>query len=96
VPVADAQNAAAGSTYQGAQGHLATVNVIGENDLIFGLISSYDDFWRDWSGAESLGPWLGDHGESEGVWKWITGEPWDGALAALGLLPLGLKLRRKK
>jgi hypothetical protein len=67
----EARDLAAAKTYAGLQGHLATISSIEENRWILDNLSltvtpgSLDRFY--------LG---GTDRETEGIWKWVTGEPW--------------------
>lgn len=65
----EARDYAAGSTYNGMQGHLVTITSQAEEDF---LINTFPEI-----GGQETWIWLGGSDESsEGVWSWITGEPW--------------------
>jgi hypothetical protein len=65
----EARDSAAGMTYNGMQGHLATITSEGEEDF---LINSFS-----LNSTERTEIWLGGSDESsEGTWGWITGETW--------------------
>ncbi len=60
----DAKTAAEAITHNGTSGHLVTITSQNENAFVAGLSS--DDF----------NPWIGlSKANSEGVYKWVTGEP---------------------
>jgi hypothetical protein len=61
--------AAQASTYNGMQGHLATITSAEENSFVAGLLPP-DLFFG--GGAA----WLGGSHTPGGTWQWITGEPW--------------------
>ncbi len=74
----DARAAAAGSTYLGLQGHLATITSQAENEFISYDIGMVDD---GSGGSYELieDKWLGGYQaagsvEPDGGWQWITGE----------------------
>jgi hypothetical protein len=50
-------------------GHLATITDAQENDFIWNLVKNTNSPKSFWLGGS-------DH-ESEGTWKWVTGETWD-------------------
>ncbi len=60
------------------QGYLATIASAAENDFVLSLIDE-DKYWfYDIPGGGSFGPWLGGtDAAQEGVWQWVTGEPWN-------------------
>jgi hypothetical protein len=64
-----ARQAAAGSYYLGAQGHLATVASAAENSFIVGLIPQDDLMYKS--------TWLGGYETPSHDWEWVTGEPFD-------------------
>lgn len=64
----DARNAAASMTFNGWQGHLATVTSNSEEAF---LLNNFPEI----GGPENI--WLGGSDEAiEGNWRWITGETW--------------------
>lgn len=64
----DARNTAAGMSYNGMQGHLATITSQDEHNFII----------NEWTNLEAdFQFWIGGTDEaSEGNWQWITGEIW--------------------
>ena len=73
---AEARDAAAGMTFNGMPGHLATFTSAAEEDWVianFGAIGTDDHIW------------IGATDEAtEGTWVWITGEPWSHTNWAMG------------
>ena len=64
----DARDAAAGMSYNGMQGHLATITSSGENNFV---LNEWPDLGEDFEF------WIGGTDEaSEDDWEWITDEPW--------------------
>lgn len=63
----NARSAAAGMSYNGMQGHLATITSQDEHDFVL----------SEWPGIGDPATWIGGTDEaSEGNWLWITGEMW--------------------
>ena len=62
---------AAGRTFDGLPGHLATLTSAAENDFIFQHFSPV----QAWIGGyqDRNAP---DYSEPAGGWRWVTGEPW--------------------
>ena len=50
-------------------GHLATITSSGENDFVWSLVEDTNSPKSYWFGGS-------DH-ETEGIWKWVTGEIWN-------------------
>ena len=61
----EAESLAEGSTYLGVKGHLATLTSLDESDWVWGNLGNP---FRYYLGASDR--------ETEGTWKWVTGEPW--------------------
>ena len=65
-------------------GYLATVTSEAENMFVFNLAAADMSLWstQPWGCAGgdpvfTIGPWLGgSYNAAEGVWQWVTGEPW--------------------
>jgi hypothetical protein len=82
----DARDAAAGMSYNGVQGHLATITSQQEEDFVTGhwpCIGYVDPTRNPWNCSQGEARvWFGaTDAASEGSWQWITGEPWDDANA---------------
>ena len=65
-----ARDLAGGSTYNGLQGHLVTINSQAENDWLCGHSPTSGLLW--FGAFQAPGS-----NEPDGGWYWITGEPWD-------------------
>jgi PEP-CTERM motif len=61
----NASTAAAGSSYLGVSGHLATVTSAGENGFLVALIAAPSDVFA--------GGWLGGTSDNANVWTWAVG-----------------------
>ncbi len=60
----NAFDAAAASSYMGAQGYLATVTSAGEDEFLYSILSEF----------QGAGAWLGgSDADSEGTWVWMNG-----------------------
>jgi len=62
----NAKTAAESMSHMGVSGHLATV-------------TSYEENWwivENLGGELTLDHWLGGYLDTDGNWKWVTGEPW--------------------
>ncbi|MBI5631876.1 MAG: carboxypeptidase regulatory-like domain-containing protein [Nitrospirae bacterium] len=63
-----ARDTAAGMSYNGLQGHLATITSQGENAFVLNT-------WPELGYSAEV--WIGGSDEaSEGNWQWLTNEPW--------------------
>ena len=74
----DARDAAAGMSYNGVQGHLATITSQQEENFV---VNKWPCIGTDNPASHVCGEearvWFGATDEaSEGSWLWITGEPW--------------------
>jgi hypothetical protein len=64
-----AQSAAAGLSWQGCPGHLATITSAEECAFILDHVGGHGGYW--------LGGYQADgSSEPDGGWRWITDEPW--------------------
>ena len=72
----DASSAAAGMTYLGVNGHLATVTSIGENSFLAGIVTPYGSFAGSWLGGTATGWVVGpETGQSYSYTNWGGIEP---------------------
>jgi hypothetical protein len=76
----DARDAAAGMSYNGIQGHLATITSSQEENFVVGqwpCIGTDDPTSHGLCGDEEAHVWFGGtDAATEGIWQWITGETW--------------------
>jgi len=71
----EAKDSAAAMTYASLSGYLATVTTKAEQDFLIASFGGGEAIDSVWVGGyqDTLDP---DYYETDGGWKWITGEPW--------------------